>query len=201
MSVELILGDCLDVLPGLGAVDCVITDPPYGIGIARSHRLVVERGIQVSDWDDKPAAQSTIDLLLKLADKVVIWGGNYFRLPPTRGYLVWDKDNDGRDFGECEYAWTNVDSVSRMFRYRPQNMDGGKVHPTQKPIALMKWCLERVSQPGDTVLDPFMGSGSTGVACVQLGRNFIGIEKDEGYFAIAQRRIAAAQAQPALFTT
>jgi DNA modification methylase len=201
VSVKLICGDCLDVLPGLasGSVDAVVTDPPYGIGIARSHRLVVEKGWAAGEWDDVPLDQSAIDLLVGLAPNVIIWGGNYYRMPPTRGYLVWDKDNDGRDFGECEYAWTTLDSVSRIFRYRPQNMDGGKVHPTQKPIALMKWCVEKISRPGDTILDPYMGSGTTGIACAQLGRNFIGIEKDPHYFAIAQRRIEQAQAQPALF--
>jgi DNA modification methylase len=201
VSVKLICGDCLDVLPGLasGSVDAVVTDPPYGIGIARSHRLVVEKGWAAGEWDDVPLDQSAIDLLVGLAPNVIIWGGNYYRMPPTRGYLVWDKDNDGRDFGECEYAWTTLDSVSRIFRYRPQNMDGGKVHPTQKPIALMKWCVEKISRPGDTILDPYMGSGTTGIACAQLGRNFIGIEKDPHYFAIAERRIRAAEAQPALF--
>jgi len=128
----------------------------------------------------------------------VIFGGNYFRLPPSRGWIVWDKKNDGRDFAEAELAWTNVDGVVRVFRKRPQNMDGGKVHPTQKPVSLMEWVLLKFTKKGDTILDPFMGSGSTGVACVRTGRNFIGIEKDPEYFAIAEKRIVGAQ--PALLT-
>ena len=196
--IDLRLGDCREWLATLPQVDAVVTDPPYGIRMARSRRMVVERGFAVSAWDDAPISQEDIDLVRSKGKAVVIWGGNYYYLPPTRGFLIWDKKNDGRDFAECEFAWTNVDSVARMFRMRPQNMDGGKVHPTQKPLALMEWIVARITNPGDTVLDPFMGSGTTGVACVKLGRNFIGGEIDPTHYATAQRRIADAQAQLAL---
>lgn len=89
-------------------------------------------------------------------------------------------------------AWTNLDCVARIFRKRPMLMDGGKIHPTQKPIALMKWCIEKCTNPGDTILDPFMGSGTTGVAAMHTGRKFVGIEMDAGYFRIAQERIRKA---------
>jgi len=201
-EVTLYLGDCLDVMRGMAdkSVDAVITDPPYGIKITKSHRLATSRGMGGKCWDDKPIQKEYLDELLRIGKTVVIWGGNYFDLPPTRCVLVWDKKNDGRDFADLEMAWTNFDSVARIFRKRPMNMDGGKVHPTQKPIDLMKWCMEVCRIPeGATVFDPFMGSGTTGVACVQTGRNFIGVEIDPDYYALAERRIRAAQQQPLLW--
>ena len=199
-DIKLYLGDCLEVMRTMPdkCVDAVITDPPYGININKSHRLSVSRGFGSDTWDSKPASKDAIDRIREIAPVQVIWGGNYFDLPPTRCFIVWDKNNDGRDFADCELAWTNIDAVARIFRKRPMNMDGGKVHPTQKPVALMKWILEKYTHEGDTILDPFMGSGTTGVACVQTGRNFIGIEIDPTYFAIAEKRIAEAQMQPRL---
>jgi site-specific DNA-methyltransferase (adenine-specific)/modification methylase len=191
-------GDCMEVLPTLGKVDACITDPPYGInaghGIGRSDRLRVGRNRL--DWDSEPF--EVTEEFLGVADHYVIWGGNYFKLPPTRGFLVWDKNNSGRDFADCEFAWTNQDANARMKTRRPMNMDGGKVHPTQKPVDIMMWCISYLPYC-ETILDPFMGSGSTGVAAIQLGRKFIGIERDPNYFAIAVDRIKRAVAQGQLF--
>jgi len=136
--------------------------------------------------------------LLPIGVPSIVWGGNYFDLPPMRGPLVWDKDNAGRDFADFELAWTNLDQVARRIVCRPMNMDGGKVHPTQKPTRVMEWCLGFLPE-AETILDPFMGSGTTGVACANLGRKFIGIELEERYFDIACERIAAAYAQGRLF--
>ena len=196
MTVALYNIDCLEFMRTMpaGSVDAVITDPPYGIGITHSPRISVSRGFD-GNWDDAPASQEYINAVVFLGVPSVVWGGNYFVLPTSRCWLVWDKDNDGRDFAEAELAWTNLDAVVRVFRHRPQNMDGGKVHPTQKPLALMRWCIEMLTSPGATVFDPFMGSGTTGVACVQTGRNFIGIEIDPTYYAIAEKRIKEAQMQ------
>jgi len=199
-GVTLYQGDCLEVLPALeaGSVDAVITDPPYGIGINKSNRLSISRGFGSDTWDNKPIDNDVLLGIIGLAPVAIVWGGNYYDLPPTRCVLAWDKENDGRDFGEFELAWTNIDSVTRIFRMRPMNMDGGKVHPTQKPIDLMVWCVDKACAIGATILDPFMGSGTTGVACVKTGRKFIGIEIDPGYFDIAVKRIKEAQMQPAL---
>jgi site-specific DNA-methyltransferase (adenine-specific)/modification methylase len=197
-AATLYLGDCRDVLPTLGKVDAVVTDPPYGIGITRSNRLAVSRGMGGGTWDDETPDLSFVRALTAVAHHTSIWGGNYFGLPATRCVLVWDKQNDDRDFADLEMAWTNIDAVARIFRMRPMNMDGGKVHPTQKPIDLMKWCIAKLADPV-TILDPFTGSGSTGVAAVQMGRRFIGIERDEGYFDIACRRIEQAQRQGDMF--
>lgn len=191
----LYLGDCLEVMPALGKVDAVVTDPPYGIGITHSARLAVSRGLGGKDWDNAPADVSQI---VALGVSAIIWGGNYFDLPPTRAPLVWDKDNAGRDFADVELAWSNLDMVARRFVMRPMNMDGGKQHPTQKPVALMEWCLGFLPD-AKTILDPFMGSGTTIVACAKLGRAGIGIELDPDYFDIACRRVEAAYRQPDLF--
>jgi len=191
-------GDCMEVMPTLGKVDAVVTDPPYGINITKSNRLAVSRGMGGKAWDDKPIGPEVIRQMLAMSDHQIIWGGNYFDLPPYRAPLVWDKNNAGRDFADFELAWTNIDMVARRMILRPMNMDGGKVHPTQKPIAVMAWCLTFIPS-AHTILDPFMGSGSTGVACAKAGRAFIGIEQEPSYFDIACRRIEQAYAQSDMF--
>ena len=198
-NATLYLGDCAEILPMIDKVDAVITDPPYGIGITKSNRLAVSRGMGGMDWDNETPEQSLIDQIVSLARESIIWGGNYFDLPSSRCFLIWDKQNYGRDFADCEYAWSNIDSVARMFLMRPMNMDGGKVHPTQKPERLMKWCIGQCKLNPQTILDPFMGSGSTGVAAVQMGRQFIGIEREQNYFDIACERIEKAQKQTDMF--
>lgn len=191
---RLILGDCLKVMPFLARFDAVVTDPPYGIGITSSNRLAVSRGLGGKAWDDAPADVSHITAMNIPA---IIWGGNYFDLPPTRAPLVWDKNNAGRDFADFEMAWSNLDMVARRYIFRPMNMDGGKQHPTQKPVALMEWCLGFLPN-AKTILDPFMGSGTTLVACQRMGRNGTGIELDPDYFDIACRRVDEATRQPDL---
>ena len=186
-------GDCLEVMPTLGPVDAVVTDPPYGIGITKSNRLAVSRGMGGKDWDNEVPDISNLPDVTK-----IIWGGNYFDLPPGRGFLVWDKNNAGRDFADVEFAWTNIDMVARRIVFRPMNMDGGKQHPTQKPILVMEWCLGFIPD-ATTILDPFMGSGTTLVACAKLGRKGIGIELDPDYFDIACRCVEEAYRQPDLF--
>lgn len=192
----LYLGDCREILPTIGKVDAVVTDPPYGVGINKSNRLSVSRGFGGETWDDQPA---DLSWLVPMGVPSIVWGGNYFDLPPTRAPLVWDKNNAGRDFADFELAWTNLDMVARRIIFRPMNMDGGKIHPTQKPIDVMMWCLSFLKEY-KTILDPYMGSGSTGVACAKSGRFFIGIERDEKYFDIACRRIEEEYKQPPLFS-
>ena len=209
MSVETIgdctlyLGDCREVLPTLGKVDAVVTDPPYGLG----DKWKGGGGSKKTSWKFDPSEArawdgSTVDGVLTLADAashVVIWGGNYYALPPSRCWLIWDKkQNDQWTTGQAEMAWTNLDVPIRVFRFAQceQANEGQKYHPTQKPLALMMWCLKWVE---GEVIDPFMGSGTTGVACVKLGRKFIGVEIEPRYFDIACRRIEAAYKQPDFF--
>lgn len=194
----LYLGDCRDILPTIGKVDAVVTDPPYGIGITKSNRLAVSRGMGGKSWDNETPETNFLADMVSMAAQAIIWGGNYFALPETRCVLVWDKQNDDRDFADLEMAWTNIDAVARIFRMRPQGMDGGKVHPTQKPIRLMKWCIDKLNNP-QTILDPFGGSGSTAVAATLMGRKTIYIERDPDYFDIACKRIEDAQKQGDLF--
>jgi len=191
----LYLGDCRDILPTLGKVDAVVTDPPYGIGITKSNRLAVSRGMGGMTWDDEPA---DLSWLLAMNVPTIVWGGNYFDLPPTRAPLVWDKNNAGRDFADFEMAWSNLDMVARRIIYRPMNMDGGKEHPTQKPVEVMRWCLGFLPD-ARSIIDPFMGSGTTGVACAKMGKSFIGIEREPSYFDIACKRIETAYKQPDMF--
>ncbi len=193
-GVQLYCGDCLEILPKLGKVDAVVTDPPYGIARDRLKASTNGEWSQLYskqiEWDDA-APSAAVDLALSLSrGSGVIWGGNYFSLKPMRGWLVWDK-MQAHSSGHAELAWTSADIPIRTFSYcRAQLATEGKVHPTQKPVALMEWCLGFLPN-AKTILDPFMGSGTTGVACVRLGRKFIGIEIEPKYFDIAVKRIDA----------
>lgn len=200
MTVQLFCGDCLEIMPTLGKVDAVVTDPPYGIGendkkVASRGKLAKPKNYGEFNWDNKPASPEIINLCQEIAANCIIWGGNYFILPPSSCWLVWDKLNSG-NFADCELAWTNLKKAVRIKRHMWNGMirEGNeeRFHPTQKPLAVMEWCLSFLPD-AVTILDPFMGSGTTGVACVNLGRNFIGIEKDPRYFEIAKERIAEAE--------
>ncbi len=199
-GVRLICGDCREILPTLGKVDAVVTDPPYGIahlwkgGARHGWGKARDEGVLRNEWDVSPLSGELLNLILASAKEHVIWGGNYFDLPPSRCWYVWNKPERGFTLAEAELAWTNKDSIVRVFD-APRS-EPGRVHPTQKPVALMSWCIEKVK---GTVLDPFMGSGTTGVACAKLGRKFIGIEIEPKYFDIACRRIQAALDAPDMF--
>jgi DNA modification methylase len=189
----LYLGDCLEVMKDMPdkLVDAVITDPPYGLGDKMHGGTwgADEKYNQMRQWDQKEN-QKAINKILKLQIETIIWGGNYYTLPKTRCWFIWDKPqlNTMSDF---EMAWTNLDMPCK--RYKSNRSWSGRIHPTEKPINLMGWCLQFIK--GNVVFDPFMGSGTTGVACVQTGRKFIGIEIDEKYFNIAVKRIKDAQQQ------
>jgi len=207
-AVRLYCGDCLDVLPTLGGVDACVTDPPYGIGEARSNNksrsaLAVSKDYGVSDWDDAPASPASLAYARGRSRWQVIFGGNYFELPPARCWLVWDKLNGENDFADCELAWTNLDKAVRRIQFRWHGMirdeKGDRVHPTQKPIGVMEWCIKHLPADSQMILDPFMGSGTTGVACVRLGRQFIGIERERKYFDIAVKRITEELGRMRLF--
>lgn len=204
-QVRLLLGDCRDVLPTLGKVDAVVTDPPYGLG----KKWQGGGGGKHSSWNFNPSeAQSwdgctieVVNTFPALADQVIIWGGNYYDLPPSRCWLLWDKKQpDTWTTAQAEMAWTNLDRPVRTYRMAQceahEEMQE-KEHPTQKPVSLMLWCFKWLKH--GTILDPFCGSGTTGVAAVKLGRRFIGIEIHEPYFDIAVRRIQAALDAPDMF--
>jgi len=199
---RLILGDCLKVMPLLGEFDAVVTDPPYGIGMSGGN--VGYKGFNNftrKDWDNSPP-DVAIEYIKETGLEYIIWGGNYFNLPPARCYLVWDKGAGfrGRTYAESELAITNMDANARTLTHDPLAKGDyrGKVHPTQKPVDVMTWCLGFVKN-AQTILDPFMGSGTTLVACQKLGRMGTGIELDPDYFDIACKRVDAATRQPDLF--
>jgi DNA modification methylase len=193
----------MDILPQLAKVDAVVTDQPYGINHARDRNSQADGWVDypANGWDRERPSREVFDLMRAKSADQIIWGGNYFTdyLPPTMRWLVWDKGQRNFSLADCEFAWTSQAKAARIFSYsRGQALQDGKEHPTQKPLALMEWCLTFLDG-AQTILDPFAGSGTTGVACVNLGRRFIGIEKAPEYFEIARTRIAAAQAQGRLF--
>jgi len=200
-------------MPLLGKVDAVVTDPPYGIGesgakSASRGKLAAADKYTHKNWDAETADEA-VYLAVSIAKNSIVFGGNYYDLPPTSCWLVWDKQNGANDFADCELAWTNMNRATRRIVWawngfiRKGEMDKVKtptfrVHPTQKPVGVMEWCLGFLPD-AQTILDPFAGSGTTGVACVNLGRKFIGIEKDPDYFEIMCRRIDDAHRQADLF--
>jgi DNA modification methylase len=201
----LYLGDCREIAPGLERPAAVITDPPYGLG------EVLHRGsLTKSSWSkfygggaplwDK-ARDEFVHELLSFADLIIVWGGQFYDLPPSRGWLAWDKIVRQFTSGHLELAWTNLEQPIRAFNYAfGQLVHENKQHPTQKPVPLMRWCIEQAKvPPGGVILDPYMGSGSTGVAAMQMRHPFIGIEIEPRYFDIACRRIEEAQRQGDMF--
>jgi len=209
---RLILGDCVSVMPSLGKVDAVVTDPPYGIGADKGKKGAipfkggkpVERAYHPeNEWDAVRPDRAVFDAILSTATRHIIWGGNYFAdwLPAKGRWLWWDKCQTMPSYGDGELAWTSMDATTpkkftlannKLFAQRAE-----RFHPTQKPVALMEWCLGFLPD-AKTILDPFMGSGTTLVACAKMGRKGIGIELDPDYFDIACRRVEAAYRQPDL---
>lgn len=216
---RLILGDCRAVLEALPPVDAVVTDPPYGIGEGagkaktRTSGLRAMRGASSQiyrrdygndDWDDQPIPADLMALVRKSGRWQIIFGGNYYDCPAASCWLVWDKLNGETDFADCELAWTNLPKAVRRIRYlwngcMRANREVRGDHPTQKPVGVMTWCLQQLPEGTRTILDPFMGSGTTGVAAVKLGMAFTGIERETKYFDAACRRIEEAHKQPRLF--
>ena len=200
--------DCEDVLASLPKVDLVCCDPPYGIDenskkVASRGKLAAATDYGFFDWDKKPISDELMASVISAGSRAIVFGGNYYNLPKASCWLIWDKLNGDNDFADCELAWTNLPKAIRRIQYLwhgmlRANSEKRGDHPTQKPLGVMLWCIEQAGNP-QTILDPFMGSGTTGVACVQLGRTFIGIERERKYFDIACERIARAQAQGQMF--
>jgi len=191
-------GDCREILPEIRA-DVVVTDPPYGIGSKWAHGEMVGRNGSSrlwgkgETWDDAPPGADTLALVLYAAPLACIWGGNYFGLPPSRQWLVWDKVQQFSG-SDAELAWTNWPGTVRVYRKSRieaygANAESVKAHPTEKPIGLIRWCIGFVPD-AQLILDPFMGSGTTLRAAKDLGRRAIGIEIEERYCEIAAKRLA-----------
>jgi site-specific DNA-methyltransferase (adenine-specific)/modification methylase len=211
----LYLGDCMDILPTLDKVDAVITDPPYGIGESskkvesrqrkiggNSKAMADQRDYGDFEWDKSPPSNELIELIRTKGNHQAFFGGNYFALPPTSCWLIWDKLNGDNDFADCELCWTNWHKAVRRLQWRWNGMirqgNEERYHPTQKPLEVMKWVIT-LCPKSETILDPFMGSGTTGVAAIQMGRKFIGLEREQKYFDIACKRIEQASKQVDMF--
>jgi site-specific DNA-methyltransferase (adenine-specific) len=205
-------GDCLELMRQLPdkCVDAVITDPPYGIGESNEKNasrrcLAGTTNFGHYEWDDKKISDEHISELVRVSKNQVVFGGNYYGsiLGDTSCYIVWDKDNGLTDFADCELAWTSFKKATRKIRHRWQGFlqermglnREQRVHPTQKPVEVMAWIIENYTQPDDLILDPFLGSGTTAVACLRTGRRFIGMEISEAYCEIARKRVASEMAQ------
>ena len=198
----LYLGDCREILPTLERVDAVVTDPPYGLGDwnNRGSNAGGPFNSDVTQAWDVAISPADIAALREASSHQIIWGANYLLdgLPRTKQMLVWNKGIRGMHFNDCELAWCSQwREACRVFDLSPSGLE--KQHPTQKPLKLMEWCVSRLPQDAAIILDPYMGSGTTGVACMKLGRKFIGIEIESKYFSIACKRIEEAWKQPRLF--
>ena len=199
-------GDCREILPQLEPVDLVLTDPPYGIGVdSEMHKkggqqygnaAAPKKYYESTDWDHRVSV-NTINQIRCYAKFQIIWGGNYYTdfLPRTRCWLIWDKENADNQFSDCEVAWTNFDKPIRIKRHMWNGMirkhhEYRYDHPTQKPLEIMNWAILQAPQNAQTILDPFLGSGTTLRAAKDLGRKAIGIEIEEKYCEIAAKRMA-----------
>lgn len=215
MSIEHLLGkihqgDCLPFMRSLPdkCVDLVLTDPPYGIN-ANKNPVRGKHGANVvegGDWDKTRPSAEIFKEILRISKSHIIWGGNYFAdlLPASMCWLCWDKGAREFSLADGELAHTSFNKAMRIFTYyRAAANQDGKVHPTQKPGALMRWCLNDIAKEenggGQIVFDPFMGSGTTAVACERLGRKWFGCELEPKYVDIANKRIEAERNQLKLF--
>jgi len=198
-------GDCREILSSLPKVDLVLTDPPYGIGRDGKPQSTSShgghKGYEFMGWDNETPGREVFDLIRSVSENQIIWGGNYYpqHLSPSMGWLVWDK-GQRIDQSDCELAYTSFNKALRsMTLNRASIAVDGAVHPTQKPVYLIEWSLNFAPKTTSTVADPFMGSGTTGVACANMGKTFYGIERERKYFDIACERIERAYAQQRLF--
>jgi site-specific DNA-methyltransferase (adenine-specific) len=193
--IELLNIDCMTYMAGLPdkAFDLAIVDPPYGIGMDGGN--VGYKGFNnfvKKEWDNGIPTPEYFEQLFRVSKEQIIWGGNYFPLRPTRGFIIWDKGEGfkNRTYAECEFAWTSLDVNARIFKHDPLAKGDyhGKINPCQKPIRLYKWLLKNYAKEGDRILDTHLGSGSSAIAAFDGGFDFVGCEIDADYYAAALKR-------------
>lgn len=217
--VELLNIDCMEYMAGLPdkAFDLAIVDPPYGIDAAEKmggEKRVSGKGAALKtafdkkDWDRSIPTQQYFTELFRVSKDQIIWGANYMTdfIPPSMGWIVWDKDNGTTKFSDCELAYSSFERALRKFRFMWNGMLQGdmknkedRIHPTQKPVALYKWCLDTYAQPGGKILDTHLGSGSSAIAAHRMGFDFVGCELDKDYYDAACKRFKEQTAQQKLF--
>lgn len=213
---HLIHGDCKKALAGLQKCQksAIVTDPPYGINVAvdmakksgkqYGNAAAPKAHYDYGEWDKLAPDRALLEHLMYITEYHIIWGGNYFCMPPSSCWLVWDKENGSNNFADCELAYTNLKGAVRMKRHlwngmlrKDKEMRHG--HPTQKPLALMDWCITLLPDQVETIIDPFMGSGTTAIAAIKNKKRFIGVEQDEKYFQMAVDRVLEYSRQETLF--
>ena len=196
--------DCMEFMRGLpdGFFDLVIADPPYGIG-AENHAGKKNNGWTQWDkkeWDSKTPSKSFFSELERVSKNQIIWGGNYFELKPSQGWILWDKGQRDFSLADGELAWTSFDRALRVFDFsRAKALSDGKIHPTQKPVAIYKWLLTNYAKPGHKIFDPMMGSQSSRIAAWDMGFDYYGCELDADYYRDGEARFKAHTAKPVLF--
>lgn len=193
--------DCMEYMRTLPdkAFDLAVVDPPYGICITKSGRLK-KYNANSRKWDDSTPKEEYFQELFRVSKNQIIWGGNYFNLPPTRCFLVWDKKQpEDVSFASCEFAWTSFDQSAKTFYYSMLHDEDFRIHPTQKPVPLYSWIYRRYTKPGNKILDTHLGSGSSRIAAYDAGLDFVGCEIDPDYFRAQEERFAEHTAQENLF--
>ena len=193
--------DCMEAMRKMPdkCFDLAVVDPPYGISITDSGRLR-KYNANEKRWDDSAPSEEYFRELLRVSKNQIIWGGNYFNLPPCRGFVIWDKQQpEDISFASCEFAWGSFDVSARTFYYSALRSKESRIHPTQKPIALYAWIFQHYAKPGDKILDTHLGSGSSRIAAYDAGLDFVGYEIDKDYFDKQEERFAAHTAQCSLF--
>ena len=201
-NIKLYNADCMEVMKTFKdkQFSLAIIDPPYGIGVNQMNmggRSTVKP--TKKDWDKEVPNKEYFKELFRVSKNQIIWGGNYFKLPPSRCFVVWDKGEMmyGRSFAECEYAWVSMDKSARIYKLNPTQLD--RFHPTQKPVQLYKWLLQNYAKEGDTILDTHFGSLSIGIACHDMKFDLTAIELDKDYYEQAKQRLINHQRQLTLF--
>ena len=175
--------------------ELAIVDPEFGIGIGNSPRLVTDKGLKAKSWDDKPISPEYFNELFRVSKNQIIWGGNYYSLPPTKHCVIWDKKQPEKlSFGMFDFAWTSFETSNKIFR-QSVGLEADKIHPTQKPVALYRWLLTNYAKQGDKILDTHLGSGSSRIAAHQLGFDFTGYEIDKDYFEASEKRFKLVTSQ------
>ena len=193
--------DCMEYMATLedNAFDLAIVDPPYGIDINSSGRLG-HYGGKGKRWDSETPNDRYFMELERVSKNRIIWGGNYFQLPPTRCFIIWDKQQpEGVSFASCEFAWTDFDKSAKTYYQRPQDADLIRIHPTQKPVRLYTWTLSKYATSDFRILDTHLGSGSSAIAAHYFGCDFVGTELDPDYYQAAKERFDAETKQVAMF--
>ena len=203
-GINLIHGDSLQALKGYANnhFDVAIVDPPYGIGYAKRKSKTKTSKIQYTpkDWDNEVPTKEYFYELFRVSKNQIIWGGNYFELPTTRCFVIWDKcQPEGLDQAMCEFAWCSFNKSAKIYKTSVQQMQFTRIHPTQKPVKLYRWLLEKYTSEGDLILDTHLGSGSIAIACHQMKRKLIAYEIDAEYYEKTCKRFKEQTSQPALW--